>query len=579
MIIGKSALSNYLSGKIVFVIVAIVIVLIAFFIIRYIGNKKYENYDKELNDLINSTKSSPNLFFLNRVKNMISHDDELAERYEDLNKQYEAMQNFLKDEVEPQMITFDQATYYRKFNDSRKQYKVVKPLVDKLVSESSALENELSKIIEIDSKQKNATIELQQKYRDLLQNYESIQYKVDDMVPVLGTRINALESEFKTLNELQNDQNYKECEKLTESINSKVDFLAMNVRDLPTYISLTETIVPEQIEELEKRKEAMSELGFALENLNVSNRIYSIKELVKFIRVDIKELKIELVGENIEKLNTSIKDLNKDLDDENNAKGEYAESCNKIFSKVRKMNENYQYAIKNYKKLEERYIITDSKMEMESKQPVVERINDDLSEIKQVIATKNFSYKDVLKSLKDLEVRVDNFDGEITYFFNQRDEMKLKESRAKEQLVQINNLLLTVKSEIKNAHLPSINDEYKDMINQAYERAAEIQQIRSKLPIDLESLSSKTDEANNVIDSLYRNVHNLIQTAEMVEETIVYGNRYRSDIIEINNTLTQVEILFANGEYFDALSMGLEVVNKVDPDFVEKITNESNPTE
>ena len=38
----------------------------------------------------------------------------------------------------------------------------------------------------------------------------------------------------------------------------------------------------------------------------------------------------------------------------------------------------------------------------------------------------------------------------------------------------------------------------------------------------------------------------------MVEETIVYGNRYRSDIVEMNNTLTQVELLFRNGEYFEA---------------------------
>jgi len=36
------------------------------------------------------------------------------------------------------------------------------------------------------------------------------------------------------------------------------------------------------------------------------------------------------------------------------------------------------------------------------------------------------------------------------------------------------------------------------------------------------------DIARDIIYKLYDNIHNLIVTADMVEEAIVFGNRYRS---------------------------------------------------
>ena len=48
-------------------------------------------------------------------------------------------------------------------------------------------------------------------------------------------------------------------------------------------------------------------------------------------------------------------------------------------------------------------------------------------------------------------------------------------------------------------------------------------------------------------------MHNLIVTAEMVEDAIVFGNRYRSSFLEVNTELTKAELLYRNGEYTKAL--------------------------
>jgi len=151
----------------------------------------------------------------------------------------------------------------------------------------------------------------------------------------------------------------------------------------------------------------------------------------------------------------------------------------------------------------------------------------------------------------------------------------LQEQRAINELENINIVLLEIKSEIKNRHLPMINESYKDYIQDSYDKAAQIQAFRQSRPVELTELSQKVDDARDIIYKLYDNVHNLIVTAEMVEEAIVYGNRYRSTFMEVNTELTKAEVLFRNGEYTKALSTAVDIIEKIKPGSYEELIKKS----
>ena len=156
-----------------------------------------------------------------------------------------------------------------------------------------------------------------------------------------------------------------------------------------------------------------------------------------------------------------------------------------------------------------------------------------------------------------------------------RDHLFLQEQRAIDELENINIVLLEIKSEIKNKHLPMINESYKDYIQDSYDKAAQIQDYRQNRPIELNELSKRVDGARDVIYKLYDNVHNLIVTAEMVEEAIVFGNRYRSTFLEVNTELTKAEVLFRNGEYTKALSIAVDIIEKIKPGSYEELIEKS----
>ena len=90
-------------------------------------------------------------------------------------------------------------------------------------------------------------------------------------------------------------------------------------------------------------------------------------------------------------------------------------------------------------------------------------------------------------------------------------------------------------------------------------------------------MSHQVDAARDVIYKLYDNIHNLIVTAEMVEDAIVYGNRYRSSFLEVNTELTKAELLYRNGEYTKALATAVDIIEKIKPDSYEMLIKKNSP--
>ena len=62
----------------------------------------------------------------------------------------------------------------------------------------------------------------------------------------------------------------------------------------------------------------------------------------------------------------------------------------------------------------------------------------------------------------------------------------------------------------------------------------------------------------------------------MLEETIVYGNRYKATNKQVNEGLTLAEKLFYKGEYKKALEITMNAIDYVEPGVHKKIMQAYN---
>ena len=123
--------------------------------------------------------------------------------------------------------------------------------------------------------------------------------------------------------------------------------------------------------------------------------------------------------------------------------------------------------------------------------------------------------------------------------------------------------------------LPSVSMTYSDDYHKAEMMVADIVHILNVSPLDIDVLNVKIKESIDFIYTLYNSVNNLVGMATMVENTIVFGNRYRSTNAEIDSELTRAELCFRNGQYTKALKIAISAIEKIHPGSYEKLLRKS----
>ena len=209
--------------------------------------------------------------------------------------------------------------------------------------------------------------------------------------------------------------------------------------------------------------------------------------------------------------------------------------------------------------------------ELINEHEIMQRAYAQANDLIEQMESGHFAYADMLEHVENLYERMMAHDAYLEEFEKQKDEIEKKNQEAEELIENINIVLLEIKSEIKNEHLPLVNDSYRDYIADSYNKVEEIKRFKAHKPVVLNELCAKVEGARDVIYKLYDNVHNMIVTAGMVEDAIVYANRYRSMFLEVNTELTKAEVLFRNGEYRNALQVAVDILERLEPGKYEEL--------
>lgn len=569
---------NVLGMKTIIIIsVSILVLILVILTYRLLKLKHYRNEIVDLENKMNAIKSLPIQYRLGRVKGIAKNMPELQEKYETYDAKFAELTDLQNDEIIPLVNDIDEALYYRKLRGVQKKMNSLEEKVIHYAKESKQLLKDIEVITEIENIQRLEIIKVKEKYRATNDNYAQIRFKVEDYVPKVQDVFHDIDERFVELENYMNNQQFEEAKTYTEDISKYIDALDQQLSDLPTYISVVRQYLPKRLNELKSIMQDMQEKDFAVERMNATIRISKIDNDLHETEKNIKNLKLENVGQNIEVMTDELNLLYSDFEKEKNAYALYEEKRNECYKFVNKIEGGLLEAKESIHELEKNYILGDYTITIEDDYNQFQSIVDDLAEITKIIETKDFSYIEMIDDFSRIVEQSKPYNDSLIKHIELAETLRIQEKRALDELDNINIVLLEIKSEIRNKHLPMISESYQDYIDDSYQKADSILNFIRKRPIDLKSLSLQVDAARDVIYKLYDNVHNLIVTAEMVEDAIVFGNRYRSSFLEVNTELTKAELLYRNGEYTKALSTAVDIIEKIKPDSYEMLVNKKSP--
>lgn len=563
---------EYVGVRNLIIFGAILVALIIFMIVYHsIKLKIYRQEILDLQNQINGIKTLPLQYRLGRVQSIAKNMPEVAEEYEQFTKDFEKITEFQKNELGVLLNEVDESLFYGKTHGIKKKLALIHEMTQRYDHDAKDLLTRIEKVTEIENIQRVEIIRVKGKYREVGNEYEKIRVKVEEFVPHALEMFKELDDDFVKLETLMNNQMFADAKNFTEEIENRIDSLQENLKDLPSYVYVVSDLLPSKIDKVDELITSLEGDEYALEEMNIAARRQEVDKQMEESIAHVKNVDIKGAAEVLEPLTGLIEELVIDLGKELDSYKQFKEKWRESYNDLQRLTDVYQNTMKEYHRLITEFVIDEEEVVISKKYEEFKQIQKDANDLIGQMESGHFAYANMLEHVENLYDRMMQHDAYLEEFEKQKEDIETKNQKTEELLENINIVLLEIKSEIKNEHLPLVNDSYRDYIADSYNKVEEIKRFKAHKPVVLNELCAKVEGARDVIYKLYDNVHNMIVTAGMVEDAIVYANRYRSMFLEVNTELTKAEVLFRNGEYRNALQVAVDILERLEPGKYEEL--------
>ena len=211
---------------------------------------------------------------------------------------------------------------------------------------------------------------------------------------------------------------------------------------------------------------------------------------------------------------------------------------------------------------------------------VVAKVKEDLkglnADYKVLIAhtgNNTFAYSKLTKEIENLVLKLSVIEECLDSTLDTLGSMKEDELRARQQLEEVKIILKNSKAKMREYNLPVIPKNYYVELNEASNAIKEIVRELDRKPITIDVLNTRVDTARDLVLKLFSKTKEMMKTAMFAEMAIVYGNRYRSTVLDLDKNLTYAELLFHKGEYQRSLELTINALNRIEPGIYNKLLN------
>ena len=561
----------YILAGITYYIVSIIVIVVVLNLVNRKEKKKYQDEIITLERDKNLIISSSILSELNKVEALVNND-KMQETYDEWQMRFKE----IKDEEVPK-ITDALIEIEDCFNE--KDYKTLSDKIARVEleiyyvkSKANFLLEEIKNITLSEEKNRETITKLKAKYREIITKYNKNKNDYVDVSSPLELQFENVDKLFAAFEVAMDENSYEEVSKIVKGIDDVIGNLDVIIDEAPTIILMGKNLIPTKMKDVKMISERMINEGYNLEYLNLN---YNIEESNKKIQDIFARLNVLNVEDSVFELKTILDyfdNIYDSFDLEKKSKRIFDEYVRKILVKCNKLEKINNGLYRKLDVIKYSYDLTDDDVKViEVIRNELITIRKDYNEIVDAHRNKSFAYSRLGKEMENLNNRLTVTEEKLNVALRSLGSLEEDEQRAKDQLLEINDIMAKAGRRIYDYKLPIIPNSYYVQIEEAEAAIEEMKKELEKKPVSIKVLNIRVDTARDLALKVYNTANETIRTAAMVEVAIVYGNRYRSISKNVDVELSKSEDMFYNGDYKKALDTTLRVINTVEPGISEKL--------
>lgn len=550
--------------------IALLALIVISMMIRHLRIRKIREELDKFENKYAEFKGIPLSFKLNKATALSKVNKMIAEHIGEYQQKFDETQEYLK-EFSVLLAELDDFVYSKKIKKSNQKIEELIPVVEKCGVAIHEVDGLFDEVLEQENMQRTNINVLKNSFREykkiLLNNRGAYRQSVE----TLDEKITQIENMFSIFEEWMFASEFNKASDKQEEIRAAMEELKNLLDVLPAMYEKSTIVIPNREEQIALIYTQAMQRGVYLTHLDVKKNLEVISDIVSDVLAKLCECKLDNVDTMLADCEVRLQQLEDLILKEESSFEIVSEKMNVLFARIKDLNVNVQNIKDVYTRVNERFGFEHLGGRLVEVDADLDALNNHRLSLENIFGSESVPYSTLLVSYDEVSKETARIEAAAKELKVKLDNATSDEQRAKKQLVKLQLLVNEMKNKIMKYRLPSIDEKFEADIRDAQVYINDVRQYLDETPLNVEGLNKKLDEAIDYIYTLFNSVNNLVGMADMVENAIVFGNRYRSEYPEIDSELTRAELCFANGQYTKSLKIAISAIEKLHPGAYEKL--------
>ena len=550
-------------------VVVLVALIVVFMVIKKNKKKVLKDQVDELYVRFNDIKTVPISFKLNKAQIMAKRNEETSAAVAKYNTRYKEAEKHIN-QLQELLNNVDDSINTSSYKEAAEAIKVAEENLHDCEIEIREIDAFLDEFSQKENEQRDYSVKLKEKYRvvknTINKNSQLLSIAYDGFV----NKLQECEDLFTKCENAMFASEYNQAQDYLEEINNKLEQIKKNANATPKLVKDVKGVLPVMLDETKRQLALTRQRGIFTDHLNINEKLQNVEDE---LNEDIKNVSMadtQGVKKRVAANKDVLNDLIEQLEKENRAFVQARETNEKAFEALTEMEKVENYVRVAYEKDSDRFGLKDLEESLDRIQDNIKEYNREYSIIAGDLSSAS---RPSTLILNDADKFYENVQEDMKTLYSYKssiDKSTDGESRALQQLTKLQLVVCQVESKLQEYALPAIDDSYKADLLKSRDYIDRIKDALNNIPIDIDYLNALISDAIDFVYKFYNNINNVVGMSSMVQNAIVFGNKYRSTYPDIDRELSKAEFQYLNGEYTKALKTAITCMETLFPDSIDE---------
>ena len=555
-------------------LVVLIVLVILFLVIKRYNIHQLKQKMLGLEKRYNNVKSIPLPFKLNKAVALARVNPEILANVNDFKNSFEGIQENFKS-ITNVLAETEDAIVIGKGKHAKVNLQDLNQMLNQIQKQVEQLNSKLDSILEEENQQRGQITELKETFRHTKADLIARSVQLAHSYPTLEARMNEIEKAFTSFEEWMYASEFAKAKEKMEEIQTNLDELRNWLDVLPDLITLANGIIPKQMDEIADYTKRLNSHQIYTKHLEVEKNLELISDTTQQDRISLSRCLVKEVEEHLRENQKRLSQLLTSLQKEELAHDESAKTLEQVGASINEIRELHHNLSEHLKKDAGRFGWEDLTELLNDKAKALKLLETNYKQYVQVVEDNSLPSSTLLMNLKESMQLIHNTRNDLNHSSERLSSARNDEERAKKQLLKLHLIMNEIQVKIRKFRLPVISETYEGDLRKSYQYVNSIAKLLDEPTIDIQLLNATVNDAIDHIYKLYNNVNNLVGTVEMIENAIVYGNKYRSLDSDLDTQLTRAELLYRNGDYTQGIKVAIAAIEAVQPKHFEGLIKEN----